>query len=59
MFVYAYFAVQLGIRNGFGGNAVLACGFVWLASVIIWWKDVLAIIFNRFKCPVSLPYNKK
>lgn len=56
--VYAYFAVELGIRNGFAGNAVLACGIVWIATFIIWWADSLSILFNKFKYPVSLPYGE-
>lgn len=58
MFIYAYFAGQLGIRNGFAGNAVLVCGIIWVATFIIWWSDSIAILFNRFKYPVSLPYSE-
>lgn len=58
MFVYAYFAGRLGIRNGFAGNAVLVCGIIWVATFIIWWADSIAILFNRFKYPVSLPYSE-
>ena len=58
MFVYAYLAGKLGIRNGFAGNAVLACGIIWVSTFIIWWADSIAILFNRFKYPVSLPYSE-
>ena len=58
-FIYAYFAVQQGIRNGYLGNLILVCGIIWVASFIIWITDAISIIFNRFKYPVSLPYSVK
>lgn len=33
-------------------------GMIWAFSVIFWGADSLAIIFNRYKYPVSLPYKK-
>lgn len=57
--VYIYFAMQLNIRTGYLGNAILICGIIWAISFIIWWADIFSIIFNRFKYPVSLPYSYK
>lgn len=31
-------------------------GIIWAFSIVIWAVDTLAIIFNRYKYPVSLPY---
>ena len=56
-FVYVYCAVTLNIRTGYLGNLILVCGIIWASSFIIWFADSLAIIFNRFKYPVSLPYS--
>jgi len=58
-FVYTHFAVSQNIRTGYLGALILVCGFIWAASVIIWISDIFAIIFNRFKYPVSLPYSTK
>lgn len=55
-FVYIYFAGAQNVRSGYSGFFVLMCGFVWVASFIIWVSDIFAIIFNKFKYPVSLPY---
>ncbi len=56
-FVYAYCAGQLGIRSGYLGNFILVLGIIWVASFVIWLSDIVSIIFNRFKYPVSLPYS--
>ncbi len=55
-FVYSYFAMTKGIRTGYLGALILLCGIVWASTFIIWWADTIAILFNRFKYPVSLPY---
>ena len=54
--VYTFFATTQNIRSGYAGFFVLICGFVWVASFIIWLEDIIGIIFNQFKYPVSLPY---
>lgn len=58
-FVYTFAAVKHNIRSGYLGNLVLVCGIIWATSFIIWLFDILSIIFNRFKYPVSLPYSSK
>lgn len=55
--IYIYCAGKLNIRTGYLGNLILVCGFIWVASFIIWITDIVSIIFNRFKYPVSLPYS--
>lgn len=57
-FVYTFCAVEQNIRTGYLGALLLLCGFIWAASVVIWLTDIIGIIFNRFKYPVSLPYSK-
>lgn len=57
--VYSYVSVQHNIRTGFLGLLLLCCGFAWAATFIIWLRDIIAIIFNKFKYPVSLPYDSK
>ncbi len=32
---------------------------VWGAVIILWIIDIVKVCFNKFKIPVSLPYNKK
>ena len=56
--VYTYFAVEMNIRTGYLGNLILVCGIIWAYSFVAWVADCLAIIFNRFKYPVSLPYSE-
>ena len=56
-FVYTYFAVTLNITSGYLGNLILVCGIIWLISFVIWLSDIVYIIFNKFKYPVSLPYS--
>ena len=58
-FVYAYCAMKFNIRTGYLGYFVLLCGFIWVASFIIWLVDIFSIIFNKFKYPVSLPYSNQ
>ena len=58
-FVYTYCAGTRNIRTGYLGNLVLVCGIIWAVSVIIWLVDIVSIIFNRFKYPVSLPYSNQ
>lgn len=56
--IYTRCAVILAIRSGYLGFFILLLGIAWAISVAIWISDILAIIFNRFKYPVSLPYTK-
>lgn len=56
-FVYSYFAVVKNVRTGYSGNLILICGIIWVASLVIWIADTIAVMFNRFKYPVSLPYS--
>ena len=56
-FVYSYFTIELNIRTGLLGDFVLVCGIIWASSVIIWFVDIVSILFNKFKYPVSLPYS--
>lgn len=58
-FIYSYFIIKFNLRTGYAGNLVLVCGIIWVASFIIWLSNILSIIFNRFKYPVSLPYSNK
>lgn len=58
MMIYAIFAGKYGIRSGYLGNLILVCGILWASTVIVWWSNCLAILFNRFKYPVSLPYSE-
>ena len=57
-FVYIYFAVMLNVRSGYLGYLVLLFGILWVYTFITWSFDIIGIIFNRFKYPVSLPYSK-
>ncbi len=57
--LYTFIAVRLDIRTGFLGFLLLVCGIVWASTFIIWMADTIAIIFKRFKYPVSLPYSSK
>lgn len=56
-FVYAYGAGKYGIRSGYLGYLILLCGIVWVFTFVTWITDCFAILFNRFKYPVSLPYS--
>ena len=56
-FIYSYSAVVLGIASGYLGYLILICGFVWVYTFITWLSDSFAILFNKFKYPVSLPYS--
>lgn len=58
LFVYSYLTLKLNLYSGYLGLAALMLGFTWLASFVIWIKDIFEILFNRFKYPVSLPYSK-
>ena len=55
-FIYSYGAVIYSIRSGYLGYLILLCGFVWVFTFITWLSDSFAILFNKFKYPVSLPY---
>lgn len=55
-FVYSYAAVIHGIRSGYIGYLLFICGAIWVFSFITWLSDSFAILFNKFKYPVSLPY---
>ena len=56
-FVYSYCYTMLGITSGYLGYLVLMLGFIWVYTFITWLSDTFAILFNKFKYPVSLPYS--
>lgn len=58
-FIYSYFIIKFNLRTGYAGNLILICGIIWVVSFIIWLSNIISIIFNRFKYPVSLPYSNK
>lgn len=39
-------------------NLYFVMGCIWVISFVLVLTDIVDIIFNRFKVPVSLPYNK-
>ena len=56
-FVYSYGAVVYGINSGYLGYIIFLCGLVWVFTFITWISDTFAILFYKFKYPVSLPYS--
>ena len=56
-FAYSYGAVMLNLRSGYLGYLLLICGMVWVFTLVTWLSDCFAILFNRFKYPVSLPFS--
>ena len=57
--IYATAVLRIGYISGYFGAFLLLLGIIWLASFIIWLTDIVSIVFNRFKYPVSLPYSSK
>jgi len=57
--IYVYCHGTLHIVSGYMGYFVILCGFVWVASFVIWLSDIWGILFDKFKYPVSLPYTQK
>jgi len=55
-FVYTFFAVERGVTTGYLGLMFLLLGFVWAYTFVSWIIDIVSIVFNKFKYPVSLPY---
>lgn len=56
-FAYSYGAVMHNIRSGYLGYLLLMCGIVWVFTIVTWLSDCCAILFNKFKYPVSLPFS--
>lgn len=57
--IYCTYNFRVGLPRNYLTYFIICLGFVWVANVITWIADCLAVIFNRFKYPVSLPYNHK
>lgn len=54
--IYIVYAYKHPITYTPLGYLMTALGIIWAIGVVIWFVDTLAIIFNKYKYPVSLPY---
>lgn len=57
--IYCVYRMNGNSLNGFIGNLVLVLGIIWVITILLWITDIVKIIFNKFKYPVSLPYSNK
>ena len=57
--IYSTSVLHIGGLTGYLGALLLFVGIIWFASFTIWITDIVYIIFNKFKYPVSLPYSSK
>lgn len=56
-YAYSYGTLTFGITSGYLGYLLIIGGMVWVYTFITWLSDCFAILFNKFKYPVSLPYS--
>lgn len=56
--IYIMFTNNTSTRFGLVYDCVLIGGIIWAICTILWIADIIKIIFNRFKYPVSLPYGE-
>ena len=57
--IYVIFTNNSSKRIGFLYDAILIGGIIWAICFIFWLADIIKIIFNKFKYPVSLPYSNE
>ncbi len=57
--VYMTLIMTVSNLTGYVFDIAFVCGIAWIISIILWWADIIKILCNGYKYPISLPYSNQ